>query len=95
MLLSVKRVLENRAKPSRYSQARSGMYYVREGKDGEEGEGVNASHLPLLAFAPAVSSTGSVLPSFSYHPSVQTASNDSTPSLPGVGGGEQMQKGTE
>ena len=38
MLLRVKRVLENRAKPSRYSQARSGMYCVEARKEGEERE---------------------------------------------------------
>lgn len=39
MLLSVKRVLEKRAKPSRYSQARRGMYCGTRGNRGRKREG--------------------------------------------------------
>lgn len=69
MLFSVKRVLENRAKPSRYSQARSGMYYGG-GRNGEREKGrrINSStftppgfctccflHLKCSAFFPTSS----------------------------------------
>lgn len=44
MLFSVKRVLENRAKPSRYSQARSGMYYGGGGNgEREKGRRISSS----------------------------------------------------
>lgn len=46
MLLRVKRVLENRAKPSRYSQARSGMYCIQEGKEGQAEEVNRSSFAP-------------------------------------------------
>lgn len=69
MLFSVKRVLENRAKPSRYSQARSGMYYGGGGNgEREKGRRINSStftppgfctccflHLKCSAFFPTSS----------------------------------------
>lgn len=51
MLLSVKRVLEKRAKPSRYSQARRGMYCDRGGNGGrQKGRGVNTCTFTLTSF---------------------------------------------
>lgn len=91
MLFSVKRVLENRAKPSRYSQARSGMYYGGGGNgEREKGRRINSStftppgfctccflHLKCSAFFPTSSCKN--LPK--YQPS------DSTPSFQRVGVG--------
>ena len=99
MLLSVKRVLENRAKPSRYSQARSGMYCVEEGKEGEEGEGGEYEQSAPPSFCTRCFFHLEGPPFLPSHitpqESVQTASSDSTPSLPGVRGREKTQKGTE
>ena len=101
MLFSVKRVLENRAKPSRYSQARSGMYCGGGGNgEREKGRGINTSTFTTPSFCtccflrlacPAFFPTSSFMNLLKHQPPLTRS-----PSLPGGRSrGREMQKGTK
>ena len=92
MLLSVKRVLEKRAKPSRYSQARRGMYCDRRRNRRKEWKKISTRTFTPPSFCTCCSlhlARHSFFPTSLQESAQTSASFDSTPSFPGAGVGEK------